>query len=190
MLALANAKITPKDVLTVGKWADVFQVHTPNEREFLRGIALGAEDYFQESKVSEAGKGSGLQETTEHIFNEAGRKKIEDDVSSFLNFPEDYKAYLIKPGVRKVDAKTLWMKWVFREKFGKKLMMKDDMMKDDKKWVKWQQDLHKSSQSESRSDIETSQSLRSDEETFQVADEIPEVADETSQVADETSQAS
>ena len=98
MLALAKARITSKDVLTVGKWADMFHDHIPKEREFLRGVTLGAEDHFLEEiqKVSEAGKASGLQKATQYIFNEAGRKNIEDDVSSFLNFPKDYQSYLIK----------------------------------------------------------------------------------------------
>ena len=91
--------------------------------------------------VSEAGKASGLQEATQHIFNEAGRKKIEDDFSSLLNFLEDYQSYLIKQ-VKKADAKKSWMEWLFREIFRKKRVMKDDV-----EWLKWQQDLHKPSQS-------------------------------------------
>ena len=124
MLALAKARITPKDVLTVGKWADVFHDHTPKEKDFLRGVTLDAENYFQEEiqKVSETGKASRLQEATQRIFDEAGPKKIEDDVSSFLNFPEEYQSCLIKPGVKKADAKRLWMKWVFREIFRKNVL--------------------------------------------------------------------
>ena len=112
---MGKARISPKDVLTVGKWFDVFHDHTLKEREFLRGVSLGAEEYFQDEiqKVSEAGKASGLQEATEHIFNEAGRKKIKDDLF-FLNFPEDYQDYLIKR-VNKSDSKRSWKKWVFRE---------------------------------------------------------------------------
>ena len=65
-------------MLTVGKWSDVFHDHTLKEREFLRGVSVGAEEYFQEEiqKVLEVGKASGLREATEHIFNEAGRKKM------------------------------------------------------------------------------------------------------------------
>ena len=121
MLALAKARITPKDVLTVGKWADVFHDHTPKEKDFLRGVTLDAENYFQEEiqKVSETGKASRLQEATQRIFDEAGPKKIEDDVSSFFNLLEKYQSYLINQ-VKKADAKKSWKKWIFREIFGKK----------------------------------------------------------------------
>ena len=101
MLALAKARITPKDVLTVSKWADVF-----HDQWVLERLSLGAEDYIQEEiQVSEAGKASGLQEATEQISNEASRKKIKDDFSSFLNFPKDYQSQLIKPGVKKSNGK-------------------------------------------------------------------------------------
>ena len=43
---------------------------------------------------------------TKDIFNEAGRKKLNDDFSSFLNFPEDYKSYLIKRDVKRSNAKS------------------------------------------------------------------------------------
>ena len=57
---MAKARITLKGVLTVGEWADVFHDYTPKEREFLRGVALDTEDYYQEEiqKVSVA-KGDG-----------------------------------------------------------------------------------------------------------------------------------
>ena len=131
ILALGKARISPKDVLTVSKWSDVFHDHTLKDREFLRGVSLGAEEYFQEEiqKVSEAGKASGSREATEHIFNEAGRKKIKDDLSFFLSFPEDYQDYLIKH-VNKSDSKKSWKKWLFREIFGKNV------------WLKWLKDPH------------------------------------------------
>ena len=65
---------------------------------------------------------------TQDIFNEAGRKKIKDDDSSFVNFPEDYQSHFIKPDGRKYNAKKSWKKWIFREIFGK----------NDENLVKWQ----------------------------------------------------
>ena len=73
---------------------------------------------------------------TQDIFNEAGRRKMKDDLSSFLNFPEDYESYLIKP-VKKSNAKKSWKDWISREICGKKRVMKDD-----EEWVNWQQDPH------------------------------------------------
>ena len=55
---------------------------------------------------------------TQDIFNKAGRKKIKDDLSSFLNFPED-QSHLIKPGVKTSYAKKSWKKWIFLEIFEK-----------------------------------------------------------------------
>ena len=44
---------------------------------------------------------------TQDIFKEAGRKMIKDGGSAFVNFLEDYRSYLIKPGVKKSYAKNL-----------------------------------------------------------------------------------
>ena len=46
-----------------------------------------------------------MPKATEHILNEAGRKKIEDDDSSFHNFPKD-KAYPIRPGIKKATKRS------------------------------------------------------------------------------------
>ena len=85
-------------------------------------------------------------DATQDIFNEIGRKKRKDDVSPFVNFPKDYQFYLIKR-VKKSHAKKSWRKCIFRENLGK-----NRVLKDKEEWVKWQQELHKPSQSESRSD--------------------------------------